>query len=251
MTKIFDTWHPEIVAGDIAPGAIGTEELEDLGVEPEDVASEILKARMLESLIYRRQIFYEDFLGSALDLYRWTVSGDAGLVYGVQESIIHLQPKAVSNSIARINWGGNGGVSIIQQKPITLIARIASNSANSQRWRIGLYKDANKYVAFELDTDVSNNWKAVCKNTTTTSEDTGITAASHTPYWLEIEIVSNTEVKFSIDNNLVKTVTTDIPAVGGTIMEPLVENETLIASALGIYVDKIFLIANPYSIAPP
>lgn len=201
-----------------------------------------------------RQLFYDDFVGSALQTDIWTLSGDAGFSYTIGNSIVALFPNAAANDIVRINWNGKTVYNSSKQNPITMIMRVAFDNALSKRWRLGLYNSATNYIAFELNTSVDNNFRAVTnKAGTPTSVDTGITFAAHTAYLLKIVVTSTTDVKFYIDDDgtgfvLVASITTNVPTV---VLEALIEAETLTAAAYGIFLDKVIITANPYSISPP
>lgn len=245
---LWDTWHPKIKQNEMGSDSVGTDQIIDLDVKPEDVASAIIKARMLENFLTRRQVFYDDFMGASLDLTRWAVSGAPGFSNALNSSALWLLPKNVNGSMARVNWNNNR-IFALSLLPIMMV-KVADNSVGTRTWLFAFYKDATHYIGFSYDTSVDNKFKAVCSDGgSSTVVDTGIVVASHTNYILTIEgTVSPNKITFSIGDVVVAEITTNIPTAS---FQPWLEVKTLANSAYGAIIDKTLLIQNKSDINPP
>jgi len=237
-----------ITAIKLATDAVETIKIKDLNVTASKLHDDALVDRLIESLLSRRQIYYEDFVGAVLR-DDWAVNGDAGFTVDLYQSNVRLSTAATINSVVRLNWNGRLVYQILRQKPILVVMNISSPNTGESRWRLGLRFNDDNYVAFEYDTSVDNKFRAVCRSGgVSTSEDTGITISDSVQRVLKIEIISNTEVKFYVDGTLTNTIATNIPT---SILEAHAEVENLIAAFRSFNLDKFLIIANPYWTAPP
>jgi len=222
---------PPVATDEIAAGAV---------TEPK-LADDILVDRMIESLFKRRDIFYDSFERAVLG-DNWAESGDVGgwSSFGIS-GLMELNTTPVINKAWRISFGGAIPLSIWDFPKMTVRSIYHSIEV---ALRIIIYKDADNYIGFRADTSISPNWQTVTRSggvETVTYTGTPISPGMVPAYELKIDVVSETQVKFYIDNVLKATHTTNIPIA---TFEPLIEIKTLAPIMKTLWLYKVFILKD-------
>jgi len=204
-----------VTANKIAPLAVVTAKIDDDAVtEPKlDIAA--LARRHWNSLTARESLFHEDF-GGMLESNRWTSVGAAGGAVGpIGVGGLRIQTGPVLHDLQTFWFGGKKIVIPNTHKP-SMVFQLTGMKAPVEAFRcwFGLRGSATEYIAFAI-LDIGGspmNWNAQTRDGgADTTTDTGIIAINGVQLF-HIDAADPASIKFYINEVLVATHTTNIPA---------------------------------------
>ncbi len=175
-----------------------------------------LTRRHLRSFDVRIDRYYDQFKGSG-EFNKWRKRVDAGgIVYYVASSDyagIMMSTPATTGKKVTLDWDGHGTQPLWGETSVLFKVLPTTKDYHTRELGLVYAFDKSQYILFTAEDAVGGtpNWFARCKRLgTETVEDTGI-AVADVPQRLKIEYLSGNEVKFYIDGDLVKTITTNVP----------------------------------------
>jgi hypothetical protein len=179
----------------------------------------------------------------------WTATvnnGNISYVAGVANhpGIRNVATTTSSGTIQSLRMSSsNSNLEFVRGDVDSLVAIIRPQTISAAEIRFGLFNNsqvapASEMIAFQYDT---TNWETVtcvstCSGADLTETDTGTAASSNTWYKLEIRGISTSSITFYLNDTLVATHTTDIPATTQG-MVPAFQIQTNSAAAKDVDVD--------------
>lgn len=199
----------EIKDGAVGTGKLATDAVETVKIKDANVTEPKLELDILPKILYNRQIFWDDFLGVTLD-DAWRANGDAGgSVAIIDLSEVQIGTDGDANDFYRLDWEPHHGVDMSGGRG-RCVVRATPLFATNQSIFLGIYRDANNFVGFRVDTAVSPNWYAVSKAIgVETAVDTGIVATATQKKFDIFYPTVGGDIEFRIDDVLKTTITTN------------------------------------------
>jgi hypothetical protein len=200
-----------VSATKLANLAVTTDKINWLAVTEPKTDTALLARRHIEAYLAGNRQIYDDFNGVGLP-YRWRVRADAGgySYFDTVHQCLTMATPAINGQGIRLDWAEKGiKPNLFPVSVIFFVPTNASGVKTYQTRKLGLMSsfDESEYFYFRASDAVgaTPNWYAVKKmaGQAEVAVDTGVALAD--PQLLEIEILSQSVVRYYINGVLVYT----------------------------------------------
>ena len=152
--------------------------------------------------------------------------------------VLQLSTGLVSNSVVTMHLGITsmllGYAIIIQHWRIAITTLSDGTNTYTIRMGLGDVVGAGDFVDgayFEYDSTLSANWRTCTSSNSSRTKNNSAVAVSDGDQWVDFRIESDaSQVRFYIENNLVDTITTNIPTGAGRDCGPMLKTQKLVGS---------------------